>query len=372
MRMGDTFAGDQLRLARLAHGLTLEELAGLVATTRQFLHQLETGAKSAPHGMVELLADVLGVTLGFFYHRPQSPVQLEQCHFRKQATTPVSVTSQVLARGTLLDMLVSRMDSALKLPPVDFPQRPILSMEDVEEAAEACRRHWKLGLMGPITNMMRVVENAGAVVGYFDGVSERVDALSMDRARPLIIRSEAKPSACRLRFDLAHECGHLVMHRGIHTGCRETEGQAHRFASAFLLPRAAFAQEFPRTRFLSWPAIYAIKLRWKVSARAIIRRAYDLQIITAAQYKTGNIHLNKTGQAKIEAYDNEIVAEQPELLDAIFRLLEGRGSNALREIASSIGLSDGMFKVLVGRPLPFSSVRSGDGNVVRLFGGTGR
>lgn len=368
MRMGDTFAGEQLRLARLAHGFTLEELAGRVAATRQFLHQLETGAKAAPQGTVELLASELGVTEAFFYNRSQSPVHPEQCHFRKQATTPVSITSQVLARGTLFDTMVSRLDSALRLPVVDFPQRAVSSMEDIEDAAEACRLHWKLGLTGPITNMMRVVENAGAVVGYFGGVSERVDALSMDRPRPLIIRSEAKPAACRLRFDLAHECGHLVMHRGVHTGCRETEGQAHRFASAFLLPRTAFAQEFPRSRYLNWPAIYAIKLRWKVSVRAIIRRAFDLRLITAAQYKTGNIHLNKTGQSKVETHDDQIVTEQPELLDAAFRVLEMRGSNALREIALGIGLSDGMFEVLFGRPLPFQAAASDGDNVVRLFG----
>jgi len=368
MRLGDTFAGDQLRLARLAHGFTLDELGQKVATTRQYLHQLETGAKMATTENVELLAGVLGVTPRFFFGRNSSPVQPEQCHFRKRATTPVSITSQVLARGTLLDTLVERLDTALRLPEVDFPQYSVDNAEDIETAAEMCRQHWGLGLAGPITNMMRVVENAGAVVGYFDGISERVDALSMDRRRPLIIRSEAKPAACRLRFDLAHECGHLVMHRGVHTGCRETEGQAHRFASAFLLPRTAFAREFVRTRYLNWQLIFAIKARWKVSARAIIRRAYDLGLITADQYRTGNIHLNKTGQSKVEQLDDQIVAEQPELLDTVFRALERRGSGALRAIADSVGITDGMFEVLLGRPLPLNQEIERPANVIPLFG----
>lgn len=368
MRIGDTFAGDQLRLARLAHGLTLEELGQKVGMTRQYLHQLETGAKIATAENVELLSDVLGVTQRFFYQSNRSPVQPEQCHFRKQATTPVSITSQVLARGTLLDMLVERLDSALNLPSVNFPQHAIETFEDIEKAAEACRQHWGLGLTGPITNMMRVVENAGAVVGYFSGISERVDALSIDRRRPLIIRSEAKPAACRLRFDLAHECGHLVMHRGVHTGCRDSEGQAHRFASAFLIPRAAFAREFPRTRYLDWQAIFTLKARWKVSARAIIRRAYDLGLITADKYRTGNIHLNKTGQSKVEQLDDQIVAEQPELLDSAFRTLERRGSRALRELAEGVGISDRMFEVLLGRQLPFAHDIAQTTNVVRLFG----
>jgi Zn-dependent peptidase ImmA (M78 family) len=294
-------------------------------------------------------------------------VHAEQCHFRKQATTPASVTSQVLARGTLLDRFIARLDTVLELPPVDFPQIRVSSAEDIELAAESCRRHWGLGLSGPITNMTRVVENAGAVVAHFSGISDRVDALSMDRPRPLIIRSEAKPSACRLRFDIAHECGHLVMHRDIQTGDRETEGQAHRFASAFLLPRAAFAREFPRGRYLNWSAIFDLKLRWKVSARAIIRRAYDVGLITADRYRSGNIHLNRNGQAKTELHDEAIVAEAPELLTGAFAALASAHPNALRELSESVALRDGMFERLLEQPLPETPRSAYFANVVPLF-----
>lgn len=365
MRSG--FAGEQLRLARLALGCTLDELGQQVAATRQYLHQLETGAKPVTSEMAEALADALGVSARFFYQRSRAPVQPEQCHFRKQATTPVSIISQVLARGTLLDQFVERLDSVLTLPPVDFPDIPVSNVLEIELAAEQCRGHWGLGLSAPIVNMMRVVENAGAVVSYFGGISERVDALSMDRRRPLIIRSQAKPAACRLRFDLAHECGHLVMHRGAHTGDRETEGQAHRFASAFLLPRTAFAREFPRTRYLDWHAIFALKARWKVSARAIIRRAYDLGLITADKYRTGNIHLNKTGQSKFENLDDVIIAEQPELLDTAFLALERSGRSATRDLAESVGIGNGMFETLFDRPLSPRADPFEGSNVVRLF-----
>lgn len=366
LRSGEAFAGERLRLARLAQGYSLDELGEAVATTRQYLHQLEIHAKMPNGEMTEVLAAALGVTTRFFSIQSQTRVDPEQCHFRKQATTPAAVVSQVLARGTLLDMFIERLDAHLTLPLVSFPQISVQSLEDIEQAAERCRAHWGLG-GGPITSMMRVVENAGAVVGYFSDISERVDALSMDRRRPFIIRSEAKPAACRLRFDLAHECAHLVMHRGVQTGDRETEGQAHRFASAFLLPRSAFSREFPRTRLLSWPAIFELKLRWKVSARAIIRRAYDLGLISADQYRTGNIHLNKTGQSKTEQYDDAIEPEAPELLECAFQTLEDAHPGSVRRIANSIGLDAAMFQVLVGRPLPESTHTINDPKVYRLY-----
>jgi Zn-dependent peptidase ImmA (M78 family) len=214
--------------------------------------------------------------------------------------------------------------------------------------------------------MMRVVENAGAIVTYFQGVSERVDALSMDRARPIIVRSSLKESLCRQRFDLAHECGHLVAHRGLQTGDRETEDQANRFASAFLLPRAGFIPEFPVGKTLNWTAIYQLKLRWKVSARAIIRRAFDLRLISARQYRTANIHLVKTGQARVEKYDNELPLEQPELLDNALQALEAKKPTAIRLIADDLGWDNGLYRLVTGRTLPPPVGTGPTGNVVPM------
>lgn len=348
------FDGERLRLARVAKGSTLDELGGRVSATRQYLNQLEQGTKLPTEAMIEALAAALGVTARFFTLPARGGVSSEQCHFRKQRTTPVSIVSQVLARGTLLDGFIDRLDRALELPRVSFPDIPVKSMADIEDAAEQTRGTWLLGT-GPISSMMRVVENAGAVVSFFSGVSERVDALSIDRPRPMIIRSEAKPSACRLRFDLAHECGHLVMHRGVVTGDKITEDQANRFASAFLLPRSAFIHEFPRGRMLNWQIIFKMKLRWKVAASAILRRGYDLKMLSADQYRTGYIHLSKTGQRKFEHFDDAIVAEEPELLSSAMAMLEQAYPGAVRRIAADAGLEDDMFESVSGLSLPENS-----------------
>lgn len=348
------FDGERLRLARVALGLTLDELGNRVSATRQYLNQLEQGTKQPTDEMVEALAAALGVMVRFFGLSHRGGVSAEQCHFRKQRTTPVSVVSQVLARGTLLDGFIDRLDRALELPEVSFPDIPVASAADIERAAEQAREQWSLGT-GPISSMMRVVENAGAVVSFFGGVSERVDALSIDRPRPMIIRSEAKPAACRLRFDLAHECGHLVMHKGIVTGDKVTEDQANRFASAFLLPRSAFIHEFPRGRMLNWHAIFEMKVRWKVSVAAILRRAYDLRILSADQYRTGCIHLSKTGQRKFERFDDVIVTEEPELLPSAMAALEHAYPGAVRRIAADVGFEDNMFESIAGLGLPEQS-----------------
>jgi Zn-dependent peptidase ImmA (M78 family)/DNA-binding XRE family transcriptional regulator len=362
----EKFVGEQLRLARIAYGRSLEEIGAEVQATRQYIHQIETGGKTPSAEMVLALADVIGVQPQFLHLRFRSRLRPEECHFRKQFATPASVTSQALARGTILATLVDELDARLGLPAFDFPDIPARNIEGVERAAEEVRGHWRLGPAGPITSMTRVAENAGAIVTHFGGLSERVDAFSIDRLRPIIVRSAAKESLCRMRFDLAHECGHLVIHRGIQTGDRESEDQANRFASAFLLPRAGFVREFPRGRSLNWHALFELKLRWKVSVRAIVRRAFDLGLIMAAQYRTANIHLVKTGQAKTERYDDTLPMEHPELLDAALDALEASRPGAVRTIANDLGLGEEMFELLTGRCLPTEPPPQDNPKVVAL------
>lgn len=354
------FSGDQLRLARVAQALPLEEVASRVAATKQHISQLETGARKPSEGLDRALADALGVRTRFFYLNGVPHVRPEQIHFRKQLTTPISITSQVIARGTLLDRLAGELDGRLKLPKVNFPDLRPSSLAEVDAAALEVRRYWGLGVDGPITSMIRVAEHAGAIVTDFVGLSERVDALSMDRPRPIIVRSDAKTSLARQRFDVAHEVGHLVMHRGIETGDRDTEEQAHRFAGAFLIPTAAFVREFPRGHRLDWSALFSMKLRWQVAVRAIVYRAYDLGVLTAAQFRTANIQLVKTGQAKSEKYDDELPLERGELLDAALRKMAARPGR-LEKLMEDMGLAYPMLKVLTGTDYrPLSSALSGN------------
>lgn len=349
----EPFFGERLRLARLLASQSLDEVGEAVATSRQYLHQLETDAKVPTAELRRALADALEVSDHFFSLPIKAAVSEADCHFRKLYTTPRTAMAHAAARGTLLEQLAMSLDRRVKLPQVDFPDLGrAKSVAEIEAMALALREHWKLGTDAPIANMTRSLERAGALVIDFGNLSEKVDALSISRRRPIVVRSNAKTAAVRLRFDLAHECGHLVMHQGIVTGDNETEDEAHRFAGAFLFPAKAFIKEFPRSKSLDWPALYALKNRWRVSVRAIIRRAYDLGMIDAAKYRTGNIHLSKTGQAKSERYDDVIIPEQPELLRSALKALAARDISSYQEMLVDIGLPPTRFATLFGIESP--------------------
>lgn len=179
----------------------------------------------------------------------------------------------------------------------------------------------------------------------------------------------AKSSVCRQRFDLAHECGHIIMHTGIMTGDETTEIQANRFASAFLLPRGAFLPDFGKAiinnRF-SWTHIYNMKLRWKVSVAAIIRRAYDLKLIDAMKYRLANVYLRKSGQTKSEQFDSDIPEENPELISEAIEYIKKNEPELQNTIISGMAVTPKLFDRLFPEGTP-KLMWHETGNIISLI-----
>lgn len=356
----DVFYGEKLRFARLLNGLTLQQLGDYVSASRQFIHQLEGDLRPPPSDLLLALCEVLSVKREFFFTRPGNDVKFEHCHFRKRKTTAVSLANRVCAYSTIFEQLVEFMSSYLDLPEINFPEIKASSENysnlDIETAAESCRQLWKLETNTPIKNITRALENAGVVITTFSGVSEKVDALSLNRKHPIIIRNDAKDSPGRLRFDLAHECGHFVLHNGVETGDSVTESEADKFASAFLFPRAAFVKEFPKTfkptYESSWQPIYALKVRWGMSAKAIIYRAHYLGLISSQAYRAANVWLSKTGQAKKERYDDKMMKETPELLEKSIGLMSDHLGLSFPKIASRLNITTTMLSTITGMHYP--------------------
>lgn len=354
-----SFYPERLRLARQLSGLSLETLGDGVGASRQYIHQLETGAREPSSDLVQALAAMLEVSTSFFGMPLPHQVQLDHCHFRRLRTAPQSLMSQASARANGISLIIEALEQHVGLPAVTFPEvsHTAATVTEIERAAEKARDYWRLGLDAPISNMVRVLENAGAVVVQFDDLTARIDALSVAHRRPIVVRSTAKGDGARPRFDLAHELAHLVIHEGIVTGDAETESQAHRFASAFLVPARAFLREFPRSagRRIDWASLLRMKIRWGVSMRALVRRAFDLGIFDAAQYRTANIHLSKSGQTKSEEGDSLISPEPPELMNAALGYVEDIDPAALPKIMRSLGMTPALFSRLTkyqARELP--------------------
>jgi Zn-dependent peptidase ImmA (M78 family)/transcriptional regulator with XRE-family HTH domain len=352
------FWGERLQLAREFKGWTQKELGQCLGVSHALISDYENG-KRIPAGVVlGELAGITGFLPEFFLSRVKDPFAENECSFRHRRTTPERVKTRVKAHATLLGIVVSSLRAIFRFPALDVPSIPARTTEEIEAAAQACRAHWGLDLNAPILQVGRVLERAGVVIisGAVD--TAKVDAFSRRGQNSLVFlnRGVGSPPS-RWNFDLAHECGHLVMHDDLPTGSVETESAADRFASAFLLPRAAFSREF-RVRKFTWQHVFELKQRWQVSAAAIIRRAYDLSLLDELTYQQAFKHISfKKWRVYGEPF--EPLFQEPELFVNALNALGLDTRKTLNEIANEAHFTPETFAEVTGVPLPASAAPLG-------------
>jgi Zn-dependent peptidase ImmA (M78 family) len=250
----------------------------------------------------------------------------------------------MLATASLLRGLVEYIDSRVNLPTEDLMRisREVHEYDEIERLAADARAAWQLG-SGPIPSLLTLMESRGIVVFRVPSECDKVDAFSFwNKDRPFIFLNSDKGSSSRSRFDAAHELGHLLMHVDCIPGDGTQELQAHRFASAFLMPRSAISRELP-TR-LSWPHLFELKRRWGASLAALLRRGYDLGIYSPSTYRRANTYLSMKGWKAGEPA--EAAQEAPELIKDSMLALFQAGVTA-GNIASALGISTSVLNELV-------------------------
>jgi len=359
---GDEFSPDKLRLARCAAGRSLADIGELLGVTRQYAHKLEVNAIPSSTQLAQL-SEALGVRESFFFSPRRGSVELEQCHFRSVRSSSQTLKKTIAAQVEMFELLIDELDKEVAFPALSFSmlEEPVSGVSKIEQVAEKFRREQGLGV-GPLSSVTKLAEKIGVLVVNLAEADDKVDAFSLSNKRPLIVRNTAKVNPCRQRFDLAHEMGHLVMHQGIETGCRLTEDQANQFASALLMPRVSFASEFPpmRGKYLNWPALKDMKLRWKVSFKALIFRAHTLDLLTAEQAKSGFTYLNRKGFTKHEEFDELIPMESPMLVQRAINLLD---YSTWRRVLTAAGLTAEMVTRQYMLDVPSSPLRLVEVNV---------
>ena len=283
---------ERLKLARKRSGLSLRalssEIDGLVSA--QAIGKYER-AEMMPSSTVAIaLADALEVTPSYLLS--PSSVSLESVEFRKLSSTRARERAAVEAE--VLDHVdrylqveeILGIDTTGQDMPDGAPYR-ISDAEGAEEVATTLRAAWNLG-GSPIQNMTDLLEEHGIKVFKLD-LPERVDGLSCRVHRldggdvPVVVCSTGK-SVERQRFTIAHELGHMVL--DIPSTIPE-EKACHRFAGAFLAPRAELIREVGRRRHnFGFAELIEIKRMFGISAAALVMRMRDLGIINEATLRT--------------------------------------------------------------------------------------
>ncbi|GAA2114660.1 ImmA/IrrE family metallo-endopeptidase [Actinomadura alba] len=334
------FTPSRLTLVRERRGLTKQALADLCGVSRRAVTAWESGRVDNPP--IDVLSRVLDFPESFFLADEVARVDPEAVSFRALSTMTARQLHRVLAASTLAVELARWMDDHYKTPSPDLPDLSDTEGLDPVVAAETVRRVWSLG-DGPIKHLLGLLERKGVRVFSLPINDREVDAFSFwQEDRPYVFLNTGR-TVERMRFDLAHELGHLILHKElIARRARDIEQQAQDFASSFLMPADALYELVIGNPRLS--DVFSLKRYWKVSAVAMVHRLFQLGIISEWSNRTWMIELSERGFRSSEP--DGISPETSKLFKQLFALARQDGWSRSR-IASSLFISEDELDVMV-------------------------
>lgn len=324
-------------MARAIRQMTATALAAESGTTAPWVSQAENTKKTPSPELVREFARVLNFPLEFFYRPVAALPPTDAFHFR--ATSRLAKSDEQLAHSlsTLAIELSDWIEATYDAPTPAVPElQDLLDAEATvppEQTAEALRGAWGLG-SAPIKNLLQLLESKGAKVYSAGGPLQAIDAFSFRHGQTPVIFLNVHKSAERLRFDLAHELGHLVMHGGslhVEPG-KEKEQAANEFASAFLMPRADVLGALRGNLMLE--DVLTLKRRWRVSAMALNLRAHRLGVISDWTYGALARQLSSAGFRRGEP-GSDLRPEASSLLTQVIADMRAQGEGFV-EIARAL------------------------------------
>lgn len=329
-----------ITLARESRGWTQKELAEKIDGLNQGnLSKIERGLLSATDENLESIASMLNYPINFFYQKEvQTPASA--FYYRKRSSVSKKALMQFEATVNIVRMGLDNLLREVELEDFSFPKIEVGLHNTPQDAAVAVRNFLKVP-KGPVRDLVTLLEDRGIVVYFIETDEEGIDGFTAftDLGRPVMFINQDYPND-RKRFTIAHELGHLVMHIPfILENWRDEELEANQFASEFLMPETDCKAEFTRFKFIY---LDDMKAYWGISKAAIIRRAYDLKVITKETYTYMIIELGRRGERKKER--GFVAIDEPKLLSEIVNIFFKELGYNSTEVAKIVNLNERDFE----------------------------
>lgn len=303
-----------LTLARESRGLTQGDLAKAISGLREkpvtqgTISKIEQGLLNVSEDIMAGLISVLRYPDSFFSQEEEIYAPGMSLH-RKREALPSKTLGKIEATTNILRMQVKSLLKSVENLERKFPYYDIDEYGDPESIALMVRQAW-LVPRGPIESMTRLIERAGIVIIECDFETRLIDGLTVnniDNLPPIIFINKSIPGD-RLRFTLAHELGHIIMHK---FPSAEMEKEADRFASEFLMPSDDIRRDLSN---ITLAKLADLKLYWKVSMASLLFKANTLGKLTTWQNQYLWRQFAKLGYKTREPMEIDIPREVPSLL----------------------------------------------------------
>ncbi len=317
--MADLGNPELLRVARQWRGVPQGEAAQRFGVSQAMLSRVENRLSAFSDELIDRAAAAFDMPRAFFLQADPvlgAPVSVHPM-WRRKAIVTARDMDQIVAELNVRLMHLRRLLAAVEIEATyALPSLPVDEFDSVERIAALARAQWQLPA-GPVLNLTRTLEAAGIVVVHSDLAGSAVDGVTFAAPGlpPLVVLNSTQPPD-RMRFSLAHELGHLLMHRTQPT--RLMEEQANEFASYFLMPTQDIRPFYNRR--IDLRLLAELKPVWRVSMASLLMRARSLGLLTSNQerYLWQQFNMAKIRMAEPSELDfpTEEATVVPDLLEA--------------------------------------------------------
>lgn len=343
----------RIKQARISRGLSMLELAELVEVSKQAISQYELGRNEPKDAILYQLSNILKYPIDFFYKpMPINNASNSPVFFRAGKTSRVRDKNAAREKIDIFREITDFLSEYVDFPRVQLPKVSYhddgtepLDNDTIEQYAMELRSFWNLG-EGPIDNLMTIIQKNGIMVSKMNLRLGKLDAFSVwYSGRPFIFLSSDKDTNVRIRFDIAHELGHMVMHADYYNDddikksaiSEKIEDEANRFAAAFMLPKESFSKDVFSS---SIDHFVNLKSKWKMSIGSMIYRCDSLGILSPNQIKYLKDQMTAKLYWKKEPLDSSMAVEKPFVHKQAIMLLLDNNILTPREIVEKIGCQD--------------------------------
>lgn len=329
-------------LARESRGMLQSELAEAIDIPQAKLSKMESGLLEVSDSQLERLSKTLCYPKNFFYEFIEIyPLGLN--YYRKNKGIPSrvfrSIEAYVNLRRVEIEKLLNTVEFTYerKIPHCDIDDEKYGSPEII---AKSVRAYWKIP-RGAIDNMVELLESAGIIIIPCDfGTSAFAGVAAWTSDGVNLIFINKKMPSDRTRFTLAHELGHIVMHR---LTTETMENEAHQFASEFLMPSETIRAQLSGLKI---DKLAQLKLHWKVSMQAILMKAKALNVIKDRQYSYLWTQMGALNYRKSEPFEYSIPQEKPTLLSEMISIHLKEMGFGVDELADFLSLQSDEFRLI--------------------------
>lgn len=330
------FNSEMLILARESREMSQSELAEKVRLPQTIISRLEGGLTTPTNQQVGDLASALLYPLELFYQEDRIFGFNASVFFhRKKADIPARTLRRIHAVLNFTRMHIGRLMLSTSIN----AERELIRMTveefgTPERIAQLTRSMLNLP-SGPIKNLTAAVEDAGIIVATHKFGSSRGDAVSewVPGHPPIVLMNvDETVGGDRYRWSLAHELGHLIMHK---FPSENMEEEANRFAAELLLPQSDIKHHLRNVRISNLALLKSI---WKVSMGALLERAKQLGTINSSQYRYMRVSFSRMHYNTREPAELDVPVEKPSLIRELIQAHIAQLRFSIEELAKLLHL----------------------------------